>query len=160
MSTAVGGEGPIIQIGAALGCDAWAAYLQSAPWQSITLVAAGAGAGIAATVQTQFGGVMFPLFELLLPELSARTFLPRCARDPGTARFRRSHLLWHSPRASFSGQPFDVGAARHAACTLLSCPANMIDRARGDRVHPRPQSGGGFIRAHQKPTAFAMPSAC
>jgi chloride channel protein, CIC family len=52
---AVGREGPIIQIGSA--------------------VAAGAGAGIAATFNTPIGGVMFAI-ELMMPELSARTFLP------------------------------------------------------------------------------------
>jgi voltage-gated chloride channel len=46
-----------------------------APWQRITLVAAGAGAGIAATFNTPIGGVMFAI-ELMLPEISARTFLP------------------------------------------------------------------------------------
>ena len=39
------------------------------------MVAAGAGAGIAATFNTPLGGVMFAL-ELMLPEVSSRTFLP------------------------------------------------------------------------------------
>jgi CIC family chloride channel protein len=56
-----------------------------APWQRITLVAAGAGAGIAATFNTPIGGVMFAI-ELLMPELSARTFLP-VALATGTATF-------------------------------------------------------------------------
>ena len=56
-----------------------------APWQRITLVAAGAGAGIAATFNTPIGGVMFAI-ELMLPELSARTFLP-VALATGTATF-------------------------------------------------------------------------
>lgn len=69
---AVGREGPIIQIGATLG--SWLGQIVSmAPWQRITLVAA--GAGIAATFNTPIGGVMFAI-ELMLPELSARTFLP------------------------------------------------------------------------------------
>jgi CIC family chloride channel protein len=81
---AVGREGPIIQIGAALG-STLGQLIQMAPWQRITLVAAGAGAGIAATFNTPIGGVMFAI-ELLLPELSARTFLP-VALATGTATF-------------------------------------------------------------------------
>jgi CIC family chloride channel protein len=56
-----------------------------APWQRITLVAAGPGAGIAATFNTPIGGVMFAI-ELMMPELSARTFLP-VALATGTATF-------------------------------------------------------------------------
>jgi CIC family chloride channel protein len=81
---AVGREGPIIQIGAALG-SSLGQFLQMAPWQRITLVAAGAGAGIAATFNTPIGGVMFAI-ELMMPELSARTFLP-VALATGAATF-------------------------------------------------------------------------
>jgi chloride channel protein, CIC family len=81
---AVGREGPIIQIGAALG-STLGQVIGMAPWQRITLVAAGAGAGIAATFNTPIGGVMFAI-ELLMPELSARTFLP-VALATGTATF-------------------------------------------------------------------------
>jgi len=81
---AVGREGPIIQIGAALG-STLGQIIQMAPWQRITLVAAGAGAGIAATFNTPIGGVMFAI-ELMMPELSARTFLP-VALATGTATF-------------------------------------------------------------------------
>jgi H+/Cl- antiporter ClcA len=83
---AVGREGPIIQIGAALG-STLGQMIRMAPWQRITLVAAaaGAGAGIAATFSTPIGGVMFAI-ELMMPELSARTFLP-VALATGTATF-------------------------------------------------------------------------
>ena len=81
---AVGREGPIIQIGAALG-STLGQLIPMAPWQRITLVAAGAGAGIAATFNTPIGGVMFAV-ELLMPELSARTFLP-VALATGAATF-------------------------------------------------------------------------
>jgi CIC family chloride channel protein len=43
--------------------------------QKITLLSAGAGAGIAATFNTPLGGVLFAI-EILLPEVSNRTFLP------------------------------------------------------------------------------------
>jgi CIC family chloride channel protein len=71
---AVGREGPIIQIGSALG-SAFAQVIRLPTWQKITLLSAGAGAGIAATFNTPLGGVLFAL-EILLPEVSNRTFLP------------------------------------------------------------------------------------
>jgi len=70
----VGREGPIIQIGASFG-STLARKLNLVRWQKITLLAAGAGAGIAATFNTPLGGVLFAI-ELLLPEVSNRTFLP------------------------------------------------------------------------------------
>jgi CIC family chloride channel protein len=81
---AVGREGPIIQIGASLGSTI-GQLIRMEPWQRITLVAAGAGAGIAATFNTPIGGVMFAI-ELMLPEVSVRTFLP-VALATGTATF-------------------------------------------------------------------------
>src|SRR6202034_1147097 len=71
---AVGREGPMIQIGAALG-STLGQVISISPGQRITLVAAGAGAGIAATFNTPLGGVLFAL-AILLPEVSDRTFLP------------------------------------------------------------------------------------
>ena len=71
---AVGREGPIIQIGSAIG-STFGQLIRIAVWQRVTLVAAGAGAGIAATFNTPLGGVLFAV-ELLLPEVSTRTFLP------------------------------------------------------------------------------------
>ncbi len=81
---AVGREGPIIQIGASLGSTI-GQVIRMEPWQRITLVAAGAGAGIAATFNTPIGGVMFAI-ELMMPEVSSRTFLP-VALATGTATF-------------------------------------------------------------------------
>lgn len=70
----VGREGPIIQIGSGIGSVLGRAFnLRS--WQVITMVAAGAGAGIAATFNTPLGAVMFAV-ELMLPEFSARTLVP------------------------------------------------------------------------------------
>ncbi len=81
---AVGREGPIIQIGSSLGSTV-GQVLPMEAWQRITLVAAGAGAGIAATFNTPIGGVMFAV-ELMMPEVSVRTFLP-VALATGTATF-------------------------------------------------------------------------
>src|SRR5579859_3033876 len=71
---AVGREGPIIQIGSALG-SAFSQLIGLSTSQKVTLLSAGAGAGIAATFNTPLGGVLFAL-EILLPEVSNRTFLP------------------------------------------------------------------------------------
>ncbi len=70
----VGREGPIIQIGSALG-SAFSKAIGLSAGQKITLLSAGAGAGIAATFNTPLGGVLFAI-EILLPEVSNRTFLP------------------------------------------------------------------------------------
>ncbi len=95
---AVGREGPIIQIGSALG-STFGQVIRMAMGQRIILVAAGAGAGIAATFNTPIGGVLFAT-ELMMPEISVNTFLP-VAIATGTATF--------VGRLFFGAQPaFDV----------------------------------------------------
>ncbi len=61
----VGREGPIIQIGSAFGSTV-GQWLRIPAWQRTTLIAAGAGAGIAATFNTPIGGVLFAA-ELVAP---------------------------------------------------------------------------------------------
>ncbi|HEX4146881.1 MAG TPA: chloride channel protein [Pirellulales bacterium] len=70
----IGREGPIIQIGASFG-STLGALLRLPAWERITLIAAGAGAGIAATFNTPIGGVLFAV-EIMLHEVSARTLIP------------------------------------------------------------------------------------
>jgi len=79
---AIGREGPIIQIGSAMGSTLGQVIAMPVA-QRITLVAAGAGAGIAATFNTPIGGVLFAT-ELMMPEVSVNTFLP-VALATGTA---------------------------------------------------------------------------
>ncbi len=81
---AVGREGPIIQIGSAVG-STLGQIIRMTPGQRITLVAAGAGGGIAATFNTPIGGVLFAI-ELMMPEVSVSTFLPT-AIATGTATY-------------------------------------------------------------------------
>ena len=81
---AVGREGPIIQIGSALG-STLGQLIRMPPSNRIILVAAGAGAGIAATFNTPIGGVMFAI-ELMMPEVSVTPFLP-VALATGAATF-------------------------------------------------------------------------
>jgi CIC family chloride channel protein len=82
--SSVGREGPIIQIGSALG-STLGQIIRMPSGQRIALVAAGAGAGIASTFNTPIGGVMFAI-ELMMPEVSVATFLP-VAIATGTATF-------------------------------------------------------------------------
>ena len=70
----VGREGPIVQIGSSFGSTV-GQLLQLPLWQRITLIAAGAGAGIAATFNTPIGGVLFAV-EIMMHEVSARTLVP------------------------------------------------------------------------------------
>jgi CIC family chloride channel protein len=70
----VGREGPIIQIGSAFG-STLGQWIRMPTHQRVTLIAAGAGGGIAATFNTPVGGVAFAI-ELVLPAVSAATMLP------------------------------------------------------------------------------------
>src|SRR5271167_2883538 len=108
---AVGREGPIIKIGASLGSTI-GQIIPLAAWQRITLVAAGAGAGIAATFNTPLGGVMFAV-ELMMPEVSVRTFLP-VALATGTATFVARLFFGQQPAFVVPLPPLenaDLGAA-------------------------------------------------
>jgi len=69
-----GREGPIIQIGAAMG-STLAQIVKLPVGQRLTLVAAGAGAGIAAAFNAPLGGLVFAI-ELMLLAVNASTVLP------------------------------------------------------------------------------------
>ncbi|HTV50823.1 MAG TPA: chloride channel protein [Steroidobacteraceae bacterium] len=97
---AVGREGPIIQIGSALG-STLGQLVPMLSGERITLVASGAGAGIAATFNTPIGGVLFAI-ELMMPEVSARTFLP-VALATGTATF--IGRFFFGPQPAFNVPP-------------------------------------------------------
>ena len=92
--SSVGREGPIIQIGSALG-STLGQVVRMPAGQRIALVAAGAGAGIAATFNTPIGGVMFAI-ELMMPEVSVDTFLP-VAIATGAATFVGRWALGDAP---------------------------------------------------------------
>ncbi len=92
--SSVGREGPIIQIGSALGSTIGQIIRMPAD-QRISLVAAGAGAGIAATFNTPIGGVMFAV-ELMLPEIGGMTFLP-VAVATGAATFIGRWFVGNAP---------------------------------------------------------------
>jgi chloride channel protein, CIC family len=110
----VGREGPIIQIGSALGSTLGQVISMPAS-QRIILVAAGAGAGIAATFNTPIGGVMFAI-ELMLPEVSVSTFLP-VAVATGTATFVGRWALGNQP--AFAVPPLMPLTTNLAAIAVL-----------------------------------------
>jgi len=113
---AVGREGPIIQIGASLG-STLGQVIRMETWQRITLVAAGAGAGIAATFNTPLGGVMFAI-ELMMPEVSVRTFLP-VALATGTATFVGRFFLGVRPAFEVPARLFLSAAPTSLNALLL-----------------------------------------
>ncbi len=69
-----GREGPMIQVGASFG-STLGQWIAMPPWQRITLIAGGAGGGIAASFNTPVGGLLFAV-EIIMLELSARTLVP------------------------------------------------------------------------------------
>jgi len=92
----IGREGPIIQIGASFG-STLGQVIEMPTWERITLVAAGAGGGIAATFNTPIGGILFAI-EIMLHEVSVRTLVP-----VGIATVTATYIgrLFFGPNPSF-----------------------------------------------------------
>lgn len=111
---AVGREGPIIQIGSALG-STLGQIVRMTSGQRIILVGAGAGAGIAATFDTPIGGVMFAI-ELMMPEVSVRTFLP-VAIATGTATF--IGRFFFGPQPAFAVPPLATMSTNASSAIVL-----------------------------------------
>ncbi len=124
---AVGREGPIIQIGSALG-STLGQIVRMPAGQRIILVAAGAGAGIAATFNTPIGGVMFAI-ELMMPEVSVRTFLP-VALATGTATF--IGRFFFGPQPAFM-VPHLVPMSTDASSAITLCLYALLGAITGSR---------------------------
>lgn len=111
----VGREGPIVQISAA-----FASWLGGAArvsrWQRATLVAAGGGAGIAATFNTPIGGMLFAV-EVLMAEVSIRTLVP-----VGLATATATYV----GRRLFGAAPAFVVPAVRPTLTAAALPAYML----------------------------------
>lgn len=112
---AVGREGPIIQIGAAFG-STLGQIIRMPAEQRIILVAAGSGAGIAATFNTPIGGVMFAI-ELMMPEIGVTSFLP-VALATGAATFTGRAFFGSQPAFAVPPLP-SLGTNPEAGVTLL-----------------------------------------
>jgi CIC family chloride channel protein len=129
--SSVGREGPIIQIGSALG-STLGQIIHMPAGQRIALVAARAGAGIAATFNTPIGGVMFAI-ELMMPEVSVDTFLP-VAIATGTATFVGRWFFGDTP--AFHVPPLQAMAVNSNALIVnpIRC-ARCAERSDSGRVH-------------------------
>jgi CIC family chloride channel protein len=90
----VGREGPIVQIAAAFA-SILGQVARVPRWQRATLVAAGGGAGIAATFNTPIGGVLFAV-EVLMNEVSVRTLVP-VALSTATATYVGRRFFGNAP---------------------------------------------------------------
>ncbi|GEO83017.1 chloride channel protein [Pararhodospirillum oryzae] len=120
----VGREGPIIQIGAALG-SSLAQWTRLPTAQRIALLSAGAGAGIAATFNTPLGAVMFAV-ELMMPEISVATFIPVVIATGAATYVGRLafglHPAFMVPAASLpETDPFGVGTLALVVVLGLLC---------------------------------------
>ncbi len=100
----VGREGPIIQIGGSLA-SLLSRALKTSVRERLTLIAAGAAGGIAATFNTPIGGILF-VAELMLFEISAETLVP-VTLAAVTATFI-SRLVF-GPDPSFIIPPLNTG---------------------------------------------------
>ena len=96
----VGREGPIIQIGSSFG-STLGQIVKMRTWQRITLIAAGAGGGIAATFNTPIGGILFAI-EIMLQEVSVQTLVP-VSIATATATYIGRYLLGSSPAFQIPG---------------------------------------------------------
>lgn len=86
----VGREGPIVQIGSAIG-SAFGQLLRVSADRMRTLVGCGAAAGIAATFNAPIAGVMFAM-EIILGEFGVNTFSPIVVSSVIATVISRAHL--------------------------------------------------------------------
>ena len=99
----VGREGPIVQIGSAMG-SAIGRLLKLSGEHLRTLVACGAAAGIAATFNAPMAGTLFSL-EIILGEFAAAQFIPIVVSSVIATAISR-HYLGNFP--AFAVPPYDL----------------------------------------------------
>jgi len=120
----IGREGPIIQIGSAFG-STLGQILHMSSAERIILIACGGGGGIAATFNTPIGGVMFAI-EILMPELSAKTFLP-VAIATSTATFIGRYWFGLTPAFTVPPLlPLHVNATAALALCLYTALGGIV----------------------------------
>ncbi len=105
-----GREGPIVQIGSALG-SAIGQWTRLNPTKIRVLVGCGAAASVAATFNTPIAGVIFAV-EVLLFEFKTRSFVPLVIATVFATIVSRIHLgnqpAFHVPAYSFK-HPVEIG---------------------------------------------------
>ena len=138
----VGREGPIIQIGSALG-SSFSKAIGLSTGQTITLLSAGAGAGIAATFNTPLGGVLFAI-EILLPEVSNRTFLPVVVAT-GAATLIGRILIGPSPAFTVPEVFFPPATSFGVEEAIAFVVPRRVMRRRRLGLHPAPRVHGGRL---------------
>jgi CIC family chloride channel protein len=99
----VGREGPIVQIGSAMG-SAIGRLMRLSGAHLRTLVACGAAAGIAATFNAPMAGTLFSL-EIILGEFAAAQFIPIVVSSVVATAISR-HYLGNFP--AFAVPPYDL----------------------------------------------------
>ena len=101
-----GAEGPIVQIGSAIGSNV-GRWLRTSPEHTSTLLGCGAAAGIASVFNAPIAGIFFVL-EILLRDFSLRTFTPIVIASVFSAAMTE-------PLAGFAGLRDGSGAIFHVA---------------------------------------------
>ena len=101
----VGREGPIIQIGSAMG-SALGQWLRFSPQRLRTLIGCGAAAGIAATFNAPIAGALFAL-EIILRDFAIVTFSPILVASVVATAISR-HFLGDAPAFPIPG--FAIGS--------------------------------------------------
>lgn len=104
----IGREGPIVQIGAALGSVGGQAFKLS-PRHIKTLVAAGAAAGISATFNAPLAGVMFAS-EIILGSFAVESLTPIVIASV-LAKVVQTHIGEHRSEPAFRQLAFNFGGA-------------------------------------------------
>ena len=146
---AVGREGPIIQIGSALG-STLGQIIRMQAGQRITLVAAGAGAGIAATFNTPIGGVLFAYRTDAAGD--QRQHLSPCSRGDRHGYLHRPTVLRRSAGVQRTNQSDRDTRSIKFRCYLGSlCCSRSPDRGCRGGVHSRITFDRRRLRSHSGP---------
>lgn len=143
-----GAEGPIVQIGSALG-SGMAQLLKLPRDQATTLLGCGAAAGIASVFNAPIAGVLFVL-EILLRDFSMRTFIPIVVASVMSAAVTQAvlgeNVAIFDVREALAGYVFTIGELPSYTILGLVCGGVAVIFIRmlyaaedlGDRlpVHP------------------------
>ncbi len=119
----VGREGPIVQMGAAFG-SALGQWTGFSARHRITLIAAGAGAGIGATFNAPVGGLVFSL-ELMLVSVNAANILP-VALATVTGTYLGRELLGPAPAFDIPSLQTSANIMVHLWEMLLMVPFGIL----------------------------------